>query len=129
MNFQDGISYLLTCWKRRQAMKTNDCHTLLIMSSSSGKRLLQLSVPVFIWWISSALVAVMLFWVGAGAWSAYQNHKIVIRSNLLERENQLSKGKLEEQRKEIEYLQARLVNIQEQAMYIQGYLGLQTGAF
>jgi murein DD-endopeptidase MepM/ murein hydrolase activator NlpD len=126
MNLQDGISSLLTRWKRKHSMEVNGYHTLLVMSSSSGKRILQLSFPVFFWWVSSVVAVAILFWIGAGAWSAYQNHEIVIRSNCLERENQLAKGKLEEQKQEIEYLQGRLVNIQEQAVYIQSYLGLNS---
>ena len=126
MNLQDGISSLLTRWKRKHSMEVNGYHTLLVMSSSSGKRILQFSVPAFFWWISSVVAVAILFWIGAGAWSAYQNHKIVIRSNCLEKENQLAKGKLEEQQQEIEYLQGRLVNIQEQAAYIQNYLGLNS---
>jgi len=117
---------LFTRWKIKKPISDGGYHTLLIMSSSSGNKILQVSFPVFFWWLSFTVAGAMLFWIATGTWSAYQNHKIVIRSNGLEKENQLARGRLEKQKKEIAYLHGRLKRIQEQAVYIQNYLGLNS---
>ncbi len=114
-------------WRRRNSSATGHAyHTLFVMSSTSGKHILQFSFPAFLWWLSFSVAGAVLFWLAAGTWSAYENHKIEIRSNCLVRENQLAKGKLEKQKQEIEYLHGQVKNIQEQAVYIQNYLGLNS---
>ncbi len=111
-------------WKKDQAMDSKKYHTLLIMSSTSGKSVIQLSFPVFFWWVSFVIAGLILFWIGAGTWSAFENHKIKIRSNCMEKENQLVNSKLKEQTQEIEYLRGQVKKIQTQAAFIKNYLGL-----
>jgi len=96
------------------------------MSSSSGKRILQLYFPAFLWKVSFVVAGAILFWAGAGTWSVYQNHKLAIRSNCLEKEKQLATNKVSAQKQEIEYLNSQLKSIQGQAAYIQKYLGLDS---
>ena len=115
-------------WKNNLSLenRNNTYHTLLIMSSSSGKRIVQLYFPAFLWWVSVAIIVAILVWAGSGTWGFYQNHKLTERMNSLEKEKQLAQGKALEQQQEIEYLNGQLKGIQEQALYIQKYLGLGT---
>ncbi len=125
MEHRKGIAHVFARRKRKKGLlKNRKHHTLLIMSSTSGKRVIELSFPTMLWWFSFVVAGATLFWVGAGTWSVYENHKISMRSDCLERENQVAQEKLREQKKEIDYLQGQLINIQEQASYIQQYLGL-----
>ncbi len=127
MEHRKGIAHVFARRKRQKGLvKYKKYHTLLIMSSTSGKRVIELSLPTVLWWFSFVIAGAILFWVGAGTWSVYENHKISMRSDSLERENQVAKAKLREQKKEINYLQGQLINIQEQASYIQQYLGLNS---
>ena len=122
----EAISNRLSLWKRKPLAGNSDQHTLLIMSSSSGKRILQLHFPPFFWKVAFVIAGAILFWAGAGTWSLYQNHKLALGSNSLEREKQLAVKKVAEQKKEIEYLNNQLKSIQGQAAYIQKYLGLSS---
>lgn len=112
--------------KRKPPRKDSNYHTLLVMSSSSGKRLIQLYFPAFLWKVAFVIAGAILFWAGAGTWSVYQNHKLAISSNCLEREKQLAANKVAEQKQEIEHLNSQLKRIQGQAAYIQKYLGLNS---
>ncbi|MBW1828312.1 MAG: M23 family metallopeptidase [Deltaproteobacteria bacterium] len=122
----EAISNRLSLWKRKPLTGNSDRHTLLIMSSSSGKRILQLHFPPFLWKVAFVIAGAILFWAGAGTWSVYQNHKLALRSNCLEKEQQLATNKVAEQKKEIEHLNSQLKSIQGQAAYIQKYLGLSS---
>ncbi len=125
MEHRKGIAHAFARRKRKKGLvKDKKYHTLLIMSPTSGKRVIELTFPTMLWWFSFIVAGATLFWVGAGTWSVYQNHKISMRSDCLEKENQVAKEKLRAQKKEINYLQGQLINIQEQASYIQQYLGL-----
>ena len=124
MEHRKDIAHAFARRKRTKGLvKDKKYHTLLIMSSTSGKRVIELSFPTMLWWFSFMVAGATLFWVGAGTWSVYENHKISMRSDCLERENQVAKKKLRKQKNEIDYLQGQLITIQEQASYIQQYLG------
>jgi len=126
MEHRKGIAHVFARRKRKKGLlKNKEYHTLFIMSSTSGKRVLELSLPTrVLWWFSFVVAGAILFGVGAGTWSVYENHKITMRSDCLERENQVAREKLRKQKNEIDYLQGQLITIQEQASYIQQYLGL-----
>ncbi len=126
MEHSNSVFKLFSWRKGTQPVPVNGYHTLLIMSSTSGNKVLQFSFPVFLWWFSFVVAGAILFWIATGTWNTYQNNKIVTRSDCLEKENQLARGKLEKQKQEIDYLQGQLKNIKEQAAYIQNYLGLNS---
>ena len=115
---------LFKWWKRNQLLEKGEYHTLLIMSSATGKKITQFSYPVFLCWVLFVIAGAMLYGLGEGTWSIYQNHKTTIRANYLERENQLTQVKMKDQKQEIKYLCGQLKKLQDQAVYIQNYLGL-----
>ncbi len=125
MGHLKGITNVFVRRKRKKRLvKDKKYHTLLIMSSTSGKRIINLSFPTTLWWFSFVVVCAILLWIGAGTWSVYNSNEISMRSDSLEKVNQIAREKLREQEKEINYLQGQLINIQKQASYIQQYLGL-----
>ena len=111
-------------WKKNKLLENGEYHTLLIMSSATGKKVFQLSYPAFLCWVLCIISITVLYGLGAGTWGVYQNHKTTIRANYLERENQLTQVKMEGQKQEIKYLCGQLKKLQDQAVYIQNYLGL-----
>ena len=114
--------------KGKPPIKDSKYHTLLVMSSSSGKRIAQLYFPAFLWKVAFVIAGVILFWAGAGTWSVYQNHKLAVRASSLEREKQLAATEVAAHKREIEYLNSQLKSIQEQAAYVKKYLGLDSNA-
>lgn len=126
MKSRKGRSGRFLFWKNNLPLKNknNRYHTLLIMSSSSGKRIVQLYFPAFLWWVSLVIVVAILVWAGSGTWSFYQHHQLTMHMNSLEQEKQRAHGKVSEQKREIAYLNRQLKGIQEQALYIRNYLGI-----
>jgi len=119
-----GLFNLYKWWEKNHPLEKGAYHTLLIMSSTTGKKIIQFSYPVFLCWVLSVISVGMLYGLGTGTWSVYQNYKTTIRANCLERENQLTQVKMEDQKQEIKYLCGQLKKLQDQAVYIQNYLGL-----
>ena len=106
-------------------MPSKKHRTLLIMPSSPEKRILSISLPSFLWVaFCCALVATLLL-AGAGTWSMHRFHRLAQRSYHLEKENQLAKTQVEEQRKKIDQLNKELLKIKEKAGFIQNFLGLE----
>ncbi len=102
-------------------------HTLVIMPSTPGKRIVKFSLPSFCWPMFVVVVTAILCWVGLGSWSLYQHKQIANRSHRLLKENLLVKSKLEDQKEEITYLTNQLERIRKQSIYIRNFLGLEAG--
>lgn len=100
-------------------------HTLVIMPSAPGKRIIKFSLPSFCWPIFLMMVAATLCWGGLGTWSLHQHKQIADRSQRLFKENLLVKSKLEDQKEEITYLTDQLETIRKQSVYIRNFLGLE----
>jgi murein DD-endopeptidase MepM/ murein hydrolase activator NlpD len=100
-------------------------HTLVIMPSTPGKRIIKFSLPSFCWPVFLIMVTATLCWAGLGTWSLYQHKQIVDRSQGLLKENLLVKSKLEDQNEEITYLTDQLEKIRKQSAYIRNFLGLE----
>jgi murein DD-endopeptidase MepM/ murein hydrolase activator NlpD len=100
-------------------------HTLVIMPSTPGKRIIKFSLPSLCWRVFFVMVAAVLCWAALGTWSLYQHKQITDRSLTLLKENLLAKGQLEDQRQKIAYLNKELEEIQKQSLYIRRFLGLE----
>ena len=100
-------------------------HTLVIMPSTPGKRIIKFSLPSLCWRFFFLTVAAVLCWAGLGTWSLYQHKQITDRSLTLLKENLLTKGQLEDQRQKIAYLNNELEEIRKQSLYIRRFLGLE----
>ena len=100
-------------------------HTLVIMPSRPGKRIIKFSLPSFCWRVFFVMVAALLCWAGLGTWSLYQHKQITDRSLTLLKENLLAEGQLEDQRQKIKYLNKELEEIRKQSLYIRRFLGLE----
>ena len=73
-------------------------HTILIMPSKPGKKIIEFSFPSFCWGIFYVVLGAMILWAGVGTWSVYNHHRITQRSQWLETENQLAKTQLEKEK-------------------------------
>jgi murein DD-endopeptidase MepM/ murein hydrolase activator NlpD len=100
-------------------------HTVLIMPSTPGRRIIRFSLPSFCWPIFYGVVGAMVFWAGVGTWSFYNHHQITQRSQWLEKENQLAKTQLEDEKQKVKFLNQRLNKIREKSVFIQNFLGLK----
>jgi murein DD-endopeptidase MepM/ murein hydrolase activator NlpD len=100
-------------------------HTLVIMPSTPGKRIIKFSLPSLCWRFFFVMVAAVLCWAGLGTWSLYQHKQITKHSLTLLKENLLAKGQLEDQRQKIAYLNNELEEIRKQSLYIRRFLGLE----
>ncbi len=100
-------------------------HTILIMPSTPGKRIVRFSLPSFCWRIFYVALGAMIFWAGVGTWSVYNHYQIIQRSQWLEVENQLAKTQLEEEKQKVRYLSQQLSTIREKSIFIQNFLGLK----
>ena len=100
-------------------------HTLVIMPSTPGKKIIKFSLPSFCWRVFFVMVAAILCWAGLGTWSLYQHKQIADRSLRLLKENLLAKGQLEDKKQRIEYLNSQLEKIRRQSVYIRNFLGLE----
>ena len=100
-------------------------HTVLIMPSTPGKRIIRFSLPSFCWPIFYVVVGAIVFWAGVGTWSFYNHHQITQRSQWLEKENQLAKTQLEGEKQKVKFLSQRLNKIREKSVFIQNFLGLK----
>ena len=100
-------------------------HTVLIMPSTPGKRIIRFSLPSFCWPIFYILVGAIVFWAGVGTWSFYNHHQITQRSQWLEKENQLAKTQLEDEKQKVKFLSQRLNKIREKSVFSQNFLGLK----
>ena len=98
-------------------------HTVLIMPSTPGKRIIRFSLPSFCWPIFYGVVGAIVFWAGVGTWSFYNHHQIAQRSQWLEKENQLAKTQLEDEKQKVKFLSLRLNKIREKSVFIQNFLG------
>jgi len=107
-------------------MKRKAYQTLLIISPSSGKDIVKLSLSTFWWRVLYAAASLLLMLAVAGIWIGYHHYRVVMRANYLEKENHITLSKLENQKQEIHYLQGKLEIIQKQAVFIQNYLGLNS---
>jgi murein DD-endopeptidase MepM/ murein hydrolase activator NlpD len=67
----------------------------------------------------------MVFWAGVGTWSFYNHHQITQRSQWLEKENQLAKTQLADEKQKVKFLNQRLSKIKEKSVFIQNFLGLK----
>jgi murein DD-endopeptidase MepM/ murein hydrolase activator NlpD len=86
-------------------------HTLVIMPSTPGKRIVKFSLPSLCWPVFLVMLAGLICWSGLGTWSLYQHKQITDRSLTLLKENLLARGKIEDQRKKIAYLNNELEEI------------------
>jgi len=100
-------------------------HTVLIMPSTPERRIIRFSLPSFCWPIFYGVVGVMVFWAGVGTWSFYNHHQITQRSQWLEKENQLAKTQLADEKQKVKFLNQRLNKIKEKSVFIQNFLGLK----
>jgi murein DD-endopeptidase MepM/ murein hydrolase activator NlpD len=100
-------------------------HTLVIMPSTPGKRIVKFSLPSLCWPVFLVMLAGLICWSGLGTWSLYQHKQITDRSLMLLKENLLARGKIEDQRKKIAYLNNELEEIRKQSLYIRRFLGLE----
>lgn len=106
-------------------MEKNKYHTLLIMPSSPGKKIIRLSLPSFYWKMICVAAGLILLWAGAGTWSLFYHVKITNRCCLLEKEKQTAKSQLEEERQRLTYLDEQIKKIRKQAVFIQKFLGME----
>lgn len=100
-------------------------HTLVIMPSTPGKKIIKFALPSFCWRIFFVIMAAILFWAGLGTWSLYQHKQITDRSLRLLKESLLAKSQLEDKKQKIEYLNNQLEKIRRQSVYIRNFLGLE----
>jgi murein DD-endopeptidase MepM/ murein hydrolase activator NlpD len=100
-------------------------HTLVIMPSTPGKRIIKFSLPSLYWPVFFVMLAALLCWSGLGTWSLYQHKQITDQSLALLKENLLARGKIEDQRQKIAYLNNELEEIRKQSLYIRRFLGLE----
>ena len=100
-------------------------HTLVIMPSTPGKKIIKFALPSFCWRIFFVIMAAILFWAGLGTWSLYQHKQITDRSLRLLKESLLAKSQLEDKKQKIEYLNSQLEKIRRQSVYIRNFLGLE----
>ena len=100
-------------------------HTLVIMPSTPGKRIVKFSLPSLCWPVFLVMLAGLICWSGLGTWSLYQHKQITDRSLTLLKENLLARGKIEDQSKKIAYLNNELEEIRKQSLYIRRFLGLE----
>jgi murein DD-endopeptidase MepM/ murein hydrolase activator NlpD len=100
-------------------------HTLFIMPSSPGKRVIKFSLPSFCWRILCVMAAAILLWAGVGTWSVYHHKQITQWYLFLVKENQLAKNLLVDQKQKVEYLNQQLTKIREQAIFVRKFLGLE----
>ena len=106
-------------------MEKNKYHTLLIMPSSPGKRIIKLSLPTFYWKMIYVVVGLILLWAGVGTWGLFYHAKMTNRCCLLEKEKQMAKSQLEEQKQRLTYLDEQIKKIRKQAVFIQKFLGME----
>ena len=100
-------------------------HTLVIMPSTPGKKIIKFALPSFCWRIFFVIMAAILCWAGLGTWSLYQHKQITDRSLRLLKESLLAKSQLEDKKQKIEYLNSQLEKIRRQSVYIRNFLGLE----
>ena len=100
-------------------------HTILIMPSTPGKKIIEFSFPSFCWGIFYVALGAMILWAGVGTWSVYNHHRITQRSQRLEMENQLAKTQLENEKQRVKYLNQQLSKVKEKSVFIQNFLGLK----
>ena len=100
-------------------------HTILVMPSTPGKRIIEFSFPSFCWGIFYVALGAIVFWAGVGTWSVYNHHQITQRSKWLETENQLAKNQLETEKQRVKYLNQQLSKVREKSVFIQNFLGLK----
>jgi murein DD-endopeptidase MepM/ murein hydrolase activator NlpD len=100
-------------------------HTILIMPSTPGKRIVRFSLPSFCWRIFYVALGAVILWAGVGTWSVYNHYQIINRSEWLEAESQLAKTRLEEEKQKVRYLDQQLNMIREKSVFIQNFLGLK----
>jgi murein DD-endopeptidase MepM/ murein hydrolase activator NlpD len=106
-------------------MKPKKYHTLLIMPSTPGKRIVKFSLPSFCWRFFYAAAVVLLVWAGVGTWSIYSHYQIMQRSQRLEKESQVARSQLERERQKVKCLNQELNKIREKSVFIQNFLGLK----
>jgi murein DD-endopeptidase MepM/ murein hydrolase activator NlpD len=99
--------------------------TLLITPSNPEKRIIMLSLPPLCGSIFFVIVAAILFWAGIGTWSFCHHQKLTQRSLCLEKEHQLAKSQVKDEKQKVEYLNKQLKRIRAQADFIQNFLGLR----
>ena len=97
-------------------------HTLLIMPSAPGKRIIKFSLPSFCWRFFYAAAVVLFVWAGVGTWSIYSHYQIMQRSQELEKESQVARSQLERERQKVKYLNQELNKIREKSVFIQNCL-------
>lgn len=107
-------------------MKRKVYHTLLIITPTSGKDILQISLTTFWWRALSAVAGLLLILAFAGIWIGFHHYHVAVRADNLEDENRIALSKVENQKQEIKFLQDNLKKIQNQSIFIQEYLGLNS---
>lgn len=100
-------------------------HTIAILPSTPGKKILKLSLPCCLWPIVCLILAAVLGWAGLGTWSLYQHHRMMERCARLERENATTKIQLEQERLKVIHLDEEIKNVQKQARFVREFLGLE----
>jgi len=107
-------------------MKRKDHHTLLIISPSSGKEIVQIALSTFWRRVLYAGTCLLLILAVAGIWLGFHRYDLMMQTNKLKQENHIALSKLENQKHQILYLHNQFEKIQKQAVFIQNYLGLNS---